>query len=115
VFGIEIEQCVRCGGRLKVIASIEEPELVERILTRRLRRSGRGRRRRRRCSDRVDRRGARAFRGGRGRVVLRPARPGTSIGRRERENAGVSVLSRPTAEGFLSGVPPFTVRCCRRL
>jgi hypothetical protein len=30
VFGIEIEQCVRCGGRLKVIASIEEPELIER-------------------------------------------------------------------------------------
>jgi hypothetical protein len=27
VFGIEIEQCVRCGGRLTVIASIEQPEL----------------------------------------------------------------------------------------
>jgi len=35
VFGIEIEQCVRCGGRLKVIASIEEPELIERILAHR--------------------------------------------------------------------------------
>ncbi len=34
-FGIEIEQCVRCGGRLKVIASIEEPELIERILAHR--------------------------------------------------------------------------------
>ena len=32
VFSVEIEQCVRCGGRLKVIASIEEPELVARIL-----------------------------------------------------------------------------------
>jgi len=32
VFGIEIEQCVRCGGKLKVIASIEEPEVIERIL-----------------------------------------------------------------------------------
>ena len=32
VFGIEIEQCARCGGRLKVIASIEKPELIERIL-----------------------------------------------------------------------------------
>jgi hypothetical protein len=32
VFGIEIEQCARRGGRLKVIASIEEPELIERIL-----------------------------------------------------------------------------------
>jgi hypothetical protein len=35
VFGIEIEQCVRCGGRLKVLASIEEPELIERILAHR--------------------------------------------------------------------------------
>lgn len=28
VFGIEIEQCARCGGRLKVIASFEEPERI---------------------------------------------------------------------------------------
>ena len=35
VFGIEIEQCARCGGRLKVIASLEEPELIERILAHR--------------------------------------------------------------------------------
>jgi hypothetical protein len=35
VFGIEIEQRVRCGGRLKVIASVEEPELNERILAHR--------------------------------------------------------------------------------
>ena len=35
VFGIEIEQCARCGGRLKVIASIEEPEIIERILAHR--------------------------------------------------------------------------------
>jgi ribosomal protein S27E len=35
VFGVEIEQCARCGGRLKVIASIEEPELIERILAHR--------------------------------------------------------------------------------
>jgi hypothetical protein len=33
VFGIE--QCARCGGRLRVIASIEEPELIERILAHR--------------------------------------------------------------------------------
>jgi len=32
VFGIEIEQCVRCGGRLKVIASIEEPPIRRRDL-----------------------------------------------------------------------------------
>jgi hypothetical protein len=35
VFGFEIEQCARCGGRLEVIASIEEPELIERILAHR--------------------------------------------------------------------------------
>jgi hypothetical protein len=35
VFGIEIERCVGCGGRLNVIASIEEPELIERILAHR--------------------------------------------------------------------------------
>jgi hypothetical protein len=35
VFGLEIEQCARCGGRLKVIASIEEPQLIERILAHR--------------------------------------------------------------------------------
>jgi hypothetical protein len=35
LFGIEIEQCVRCGGRLQVIASIEEPKLIERSLAHR--------------------------------------------------------------------------------
>jgi len=35
VFGIEIEQCARCGGKLKVIATIEEPQLMERILAHR--------------------------------------------------------------------------------
>jgi hypothetical protein len=35
VFGIEIEQCARCGGRLKVIASIEQPEFIEKILAHR--------------------------------------------------------------------------------
>jgi hypothetical protein len=35
VFGIELEQCARCGGRLQVIASIEEPQLIERILAHR--------------------------------------------------------------------------------
>jgi hypothetical protein len=32
VFGIEIDRCARCGGKLKVIASIEEPEVMARIL-----------------------------------------------------------------------------------
>jgi hypothetical protein len=32
VFAIEIETCRRCGGKLKVIASIEDPALIERIL-----------------------------------------------------------------------------------
>jgi hypothetical protein len=35
VFGIEIEQCARCGGRLETIAGIEEPDLIERILAHR--------------------------------------------------------------------------------
>ena len=32
VFGIEIERCVRCAGRLRIIASIEEPEVIAKIL-----------------------------------------------------------------------------------
>ena len=32
VFGIEIEGCARCGGKLKVIASIEEPQVIAKIL-----------------------------------------------------------------------------------
>ena len=32
VFAIEIQRCGRCGGKLRVIASIEEPGLIERIL-----------------------------------------------------------------------------------
>jgi hypothetical protein len=34
VFAIEIERCRRCGGKLKVIASLSDPSLVERILAR---------------------------------------------------------------------------------
>ena len=32
VFAIDIETCKRCGGKLRVIASIEDPEVIERIL-----------------------------------------------------------------------------------
>ena len=32
VFHIEIEICRRCSGKLRVIASIEEPQVIERIL-----------------------------------------------------------------------------------
>jgi hypothetical protein len=32
VFGIQIDRCAGCGGRLKVIASIEEPAVIARIL-----------------------------------------------------------------------------------
>jgi ribosomal protein S27E len=32
VFGVEINTCARCGGKLKVIASIEEPQVIARIL-----------------------------------------------------------------------------------
>jgi hypothetical protein len=35
VFNIEIERCARCGGRLKVLASIEDPEVIARILAHR--------------------------------------------------------------------------------
>ena len=33
VFGIEIEGCARCGGKLKIIASIEEPQVIAKILS----------------------------------------------------------------------------------
>lgn len=32
---IDIEQCARCGGRVRIIASIEDPALIGRILTHR--------------------------------------------------------------------------------
>jgi transposase len=32
VFAVETETCPRCGGRLTVIASIEDPALISRIL-----------------------------------------------------------------------------------
>jgi Putative transposase len=32
VFSIDIETCRRCGGKLKVLASIEDPALITRIL-----------------------------------------------------------------------------------
>ena len=33
VFGIEIERCARCDGKLKIIASIEEPQIIAKILS----------------------------------------------------------------------------------
>ena len=33
VFGVEIERGTRCGGQLKIIASIEEPQLIAKILS----------------------------------------------------------------------------------
>jgi hypothetical protein len=33
VFGVEIECCARCGGELTIIASIEEPQLIAKILS----------------------------------------------------------------------------------
>jgi hypothetical protein len=32
VFGIDIESCTRCGGKLAIIASIEEPQVIAKIL-----------------------------------------------------------------------------------
>jgi hypothetical protein len=31
VFGIEIEGCARCGGKLKILASIDEPQVIAKI------------------------------------------------------------------------------------
>ena len=33
VFDIDIEHCPHCGGQLKLIAAIEEPAVIQRILT----------------------------------------------------------------------------------
>jgi hypothetical protein len=33
VFGIEIRHCVRCGGKLAIIASVEQPQLIAKILS----------------------------------------------------------------------------------
>jgi hypothetical protein len=33
VFGVEIEDCARCGGKLAILASIEEPEVIARNLS----------------------------------------------------------------------------------
>ena len=33
VFGIDIETCRECGGTVKVIACIEDPVVIEKILT----------------------------------------------------------------------------------
>jgi Putative transposase len=33
VFRLDLEHCERCGGKLKVIASIEDPAVIARILT----------------------------------------------------------------------------------
>lgn len=32
VFDIDVETCTECGGHLKVIASIEDPEVIKQIL-----------------------------------------------------------------------------------
>jgi hypothetical protein len=32
VFGIEMQRCEHCGGAVKIIASSEDPQVIERIL-----------------------------------------------------------------------------------
>jgi len=33
-FGIDIETCHRCGGKMKIIAAIEDPHVIKKILER---------------------------------------------------------------------------------
>ena len=33
VFRLEIERCARCGGQVRVIAAMEDPAVIDRILT----------------------------------------------------------------------------------
>jgi len=33
VFGIEIDRCGRCAGQLKIISSIEQPDIIAKILS----------------------------------------------------------------------------------
>jgi hypothetical protein len=33
LFGIEIESCARCGGKLRILARIEAPEVIAKILS----------------------------------------------------------------------------------
>jgi hypothetical protein len=32
-FGLDVSACVRCGGRMRVVATIEDPVVIRRILT----------------------------------------------------------------------------------
>ena len=32
VFGIEVETCIHCGGKVKIVASVEEPNAIRAIL-----------------------------------------------------------------------------------
>lgn len=32
VFGIDVETCSKCGGRMKIIAAIEDPKVIRKIL-----------------------------------------------------------------------------------
>jgi 23S rRNA U2552 (ribose-2'-O)-methylase RlmE/FtsJ len=33
IFGIDIETCAACGGAVRIIACIEDPDVIEKILT----------------------------------------------------------------------------------
>ena len=32
VFGIDVETCIHCGGKVKIVASVEEPNTIRAIL-----------------------------------------------------------------------------------
>ena len=99
VFAIEIGSCRRCGGQLRVIASIEEPGVVERILNGRAF-SASGPRRGGPADGRVCRHGTRRHRaagisGGEGEIrESGPGQPGAGIGACG-GRSGIRSLSRP--------------------
>ncbi|MCK6371677.1 MAG: hypothetical protein L6Q83_10215, partial [Gammaproteobacteria bacterium] len=42
VFRIEIDRCERCGGKVRIIASIDDPQVIGRILSHLQEREGAG-------------------------------------------------------------------------
>ena len=45
MFAIDVEKCAQCGGRVRIIAAIEDPEVIEKILRHLVLKEGERRRR----------------------------------------------------------------------